>query len=266
MTTLVKSAAVIALVGWAVSLAAAANAQLTSPSVPPASQPELSADQLRILVSQLADRSYRVREAASQKLAQADFRSVDLLIPLYKNLTQPEQKLRLRSAVEQMFVADKRSGNQPEGFVGVGHVQIYFDKTDVRGNVRTRVAAWVNNVLADSPAARGGLQNDDMILAVDGKPLDENPETAFANRVRHTAPGAKIELTVQRGEEEKKIVIKLDDRRRYATTEDLIGWHDEFAAMWRQKFDPNEPAAESDSQPQPILIRRGGAVQLRVGQ
>ena len=264
MTTLVKSTVFAAMVVWAIGLAAGADPQSAAPGVSPASQPELSADQLRTLVSQLGDRSYHVREAATQRLGQADFRSADRLIPLYKNLTQPEQKLRLRTAVERMFIAAKRSGDQPEGFVGVGHILVYLDQRDAKGNTRQRVAAWVNNVMPGSPGERAGLVNDDMIIAVDGKPLDEHADSAFATRVRRLAPGTKIELTVQRGDDEKKIVVKLDDRRRYATTEDLAAWQDEFAAIWRQKFDPTEPAAESDMQP--ILIRRGGGLQIRGGQ
>jgi serine protease Do len=56
--------------------------------------------------------------------------------------------------------------------------------------------ALVNSVEADSPAAKAGLQAGDIILAVDGKPVDSSSE--LPRMIGETKPGTPVNLKVWR--------------------------------------------------------------------
>jgi carboxyl-terminal processing protease len=60
---------------------------------------------------------------------------------------------------------------------------------------------FINSVFPDSPAERGGLQSGDIIMAVDGTPLEGDSAYETASRIRGTA-GTDVVLTIKRGEEE----------------------------------------------------------------
>ncbi len=60
---------------------------------------------------------------------------------------------------------------------------------------------FINSVFPDSPAEGGGLQSGDIIMAVDGIPLEGDSADETASRIRGTA-GTDVVLTIKRGEEE----------------------------------------------------------------
>jgi S1-C subfamily serine protease len=65
--------------------------------------------------------------------------------------------------------------------------------------------AIIQDVVADSPAAKAGLKVDDVIEKIDGKEF-ENLE-AFVMKVRSFKPGDKIKLTIKRDGKEKEIEV-----------------------------------------------------------
>jgi S1-C subfamily serine protease/photosystem II stability/assembly factor-like uncharacterized protein len=65
-----------------------------------------------------------------------------------------------------------------------------------------------------SPAAKGGLKADDVIKALDGKPLENNQKLLEALRTKK--PGDKVTFTVQRGDESKEITVTLEPRPEQA--------------------------------------------------
>jgi len=64
--------------------------------------------------------------------------------------------------------------------------------------VRPKLPAEVAEVVADSPAARAGMQAGDRITAVDGEPVGDWFEFVASVRDRH---GESLSLTVQRGDD-----------------------------------------------------------------
>jgi membrane-associated protease RseP (regulator of RpoE activity) len=69
--------------------------------------------------------------------------------------------------------------------------------------------ALIREVVPDTPADRAGLQEDDLIIAVDGQPVDDDhPLQALIGEHR---PGDHVEITYLRGEEEQVAMAKLGE-------------------------------------------------------
>ena len=64
-------------------------------------------------------------------------------------------------------------------------------------------------VTPDSPAARAGLKRGDVIMAVDGKPIDDVGR--FRNLIAGTAPGTTLKLTVLRDGREQTLDVAIGE-------------------------------------------------------
>lgn len=70
--------------------------------------------------------------------------------------------------------------------------------------------AWVREVTPDSPAAKAGLQNGDVVLKVDGKEVAD--PAALVEAINSRKAGDKIKLTVLRDGKEQEIEATLGER------------------------------------------------------
>ncbi len=68
----------------------------------------------------------------------------------------------------------------------------------------------VLRVAPDSPAAAAGIVRGDIILAVNGDPVNTMAEATFL--LRTLQPGDTVELTVRHGDEERTVEVTLGDR------------------------------------------------------
>ena len=66
------------------------------------------------------------------------------------------------------------------------------------------------SVATGSPAARGGLQNGDLVIEVDGQQIETGDELRQA--IDEQKPGDELELKVRRGGSEKTVTVKLGTR------------------------------------------------------
>lgn len=76
-------------------------------------------------------------------------------------------------------------------------------------NVVDRTPPYVDAVRPDSPAQKAGLQPDDLIVYVDGEPV--NSITAFNEYISKTNPGNEIVLEVRRGDRLISVRMTLDE-------------------------------------------------------
>jgi len=65
----------------------------------------------------------------------------------------------------------------------------------------------IRQVVPNTPASKAGLQADDLITAIDGRPAAEFTEGRIKRLFRQD--GREFELTIKRGEETLTIKIKL---------------------------------------------------------
>lgn len=66
---------------------------------------------------------------------------------------------------------------------------------------------FVHDVTAGSPAARAGLAKNDVIMAINGKPLHFRDDADFLDFIGRTRPGDRLRLSVIRNNKRKKVVV-----------------------------------------------------------
>ena len=74
----------------------------------------------------------------------------------------------------------------------------------------------LSDIMADSPAARAGLQDRDLVVAVDGQPLprlkpDRVVADYFEREILRRRPGDAVRLTVLRDQERREVTVTLAD-------------------------------------------------------
>lgn len=84
-----------------------------------------------------------------------------------------------------------------------------------------RAGVLVNDVVDDSPAAKAGLQDGDIILQLDGRPATNQSELRKA--VRGLAPGSKAELVVLRDGRQVKLPVEIGEREPGAQWRSTMG-------------------------------------------
>lgn len=73
-----------------------------------------------------------------------------------------------------------------------------------------KAGAWVREVTPDSPAAKAGLKNGDVVVKVDGKEVAD--PAALTEAISARKPGDKVKLTVVRDGQEQEIEATLGER------------------------------------------------------
>jgi S1-C subfamily serine protease len=76
-------------------------------------------------------------------------------------------------------------------------------------NVKGDTGVAVTDVVLNSPAAKAGLQRDDVILALDGKTV-KTPQD-LRNAVQRAGPGKDVTVRIQRGGNEKMLHASLEN-------------------------------------------------------
>jgi len=69
--------------------------------------------------------------------------------------------------------------------------------------------AWIREVVPDTPADKAGIQEGDLIIAVDGQPVDD--DHPLQELIGEHRPGDRVEITYLRGEEEQGVMAKLGE-------------------------------------------------------
>src|SRR6476661_9914387 len=96
----------------------------------------------------------------------------------------------------------------------------------------------ITNVRPDSPAAKAGLQGEDTITAVNGKPIKSGEE--LVSLISATHPGNKLNLTYLRNGQEKQATVVVADRAKL------------FGASTDQSM--NDYTPDDNSQPTPTKL------------
>jgi Do/DeqQ family serine protease len=100
------------------------------------------------------------------------------------------------------------TGAVRRGQLGVVVQQVTSDIAQSMRLPETR-GVVVSQVLPGSAAARGGIQQGDVITAFNGEPINESNE--LRNRVATTPPGANVTLTIYRASGEQQLRLSLGE-------------------------------------------------------
>lgn len=98
------------------------------------------------------------------------------------------------------YVVDqlRTNGSVTRGFLGIGIQNLTPELADWFSTREGR-GVLIAEVVPDSPAEKAGLKQDDIIVELDGKPVQDS--ATFRNRIAMTDPGKDIDLTIVRGGE-----------------------------------------------------------------
>ncbi len=101
----------------------------------------------------------------------------------------------------------KESGKVERGWLGVKIQEITPDIADTVG-LPSAKGALVAEVTPDSPAARAGLRQGDVVLGYDGKPVDTLRD--LTRRVAETRAGGTVDVKILREGREKTVAVHID--------------------------------------------------------
>ena len=79
-----------------------------------------------------------------------------------------------------------------------------------------KTGALVTEISKDSPAAKAGIKQGDVIIRIDGKPVTN--VTELRNRVAMASPGTKIDLTLIRNEKQEEVSVQVEEQPADMTT------------------------------------------------
>jgi serine protease Do len=100
----------------------------------------------------------------------------------------------------------QKYGSVKRGYLGVSFKELDQDAADAL-HISKTIGLYVDDVAPGSGAAQAGLQHGDIISKVDGKMVYESSD--LQEPVARLQPGDKIDLTIQRGDEQKNVSVTL---------------------------------------------------------
>jgi serine protease Do len=100
-------------------------------------------------------------------------------------------------------------GIASHGYLGVGVEELTDDRVKAL-RLKDNQGLEVKRIDQNSPAAKAGLKENDVILEVNGKSVDGNAQ--FQNLIGETPPGTKISLAIWRNGAKQTVSATLDSR------------------------------------------------------
>jgi serine protease Do len=101
-----------------------------------------------------------------------------------------------------------QNGHVIRGYMGV-NIQDVTSGLAEKFGIKERDGALVAEVTPDSPAEKAGLQNGDVILEFDGKPVRDSRHLKL--QVAQTAPGKEVDVKVSRDGKTKDLRVNLKE-------------------------------------------------------
>lgn len=109
-----------------------------------------------------------------------------------------------------------KHGRVIRSFLGVGGLRDVDDKLVKALGLKKKEGIIVGMVVENSAAEKAGVQNGDIILKLNGKPVGTVGK--FQSAIYSTAPGEKVDLLINRDGKERKISVELGELDEGAET------------------------------------------------
>ncbi|MBO0735701.1 MAG: Do family serine endopeptidase [Alphaproteobacteria bacterium] len=108
-----------------------------------------------------------------------------------------------RQVMDQLI----RYGEIKRGRIGVAIQDLTPDLAQALGTKHTQ-GAVIARVEPGSPAERAGLRTNDLVIAINGAPMRSGSE--LKNRVGLSRIGDDVELTIERGGQERNVIVRIE--------------------------------------------------------
>jgi serine protease Do len=99
-----------------------------------------------------------------------------------------------------------KHGKVVRGWLGVSIQDLTPDIAKSLG-IKQQTGALVADVVKDSPAEKAGLKRGDVVISLNGKPVEDS--TSLRNMVSAAAPGKSVELKIIREGKEQSVAVTL---------------------------------------------------------
>jgi serine protease Do len=112
------------------------------------------------------------------------------------------------------------TGKVSRGYLGISMQEITPEMSEFF-KLQNNRGALINDVTADSPAKKAGLEKDDVIIQIGSKKIEDVQDVK--NIVGFSAPGSKLDITLIRNGKEKKIEVEVGalEDSELASTSDI---------------------------------------------
>jgi serine protease Do len=137
--------------------------------------------------------------------------SITVLFLLARTIAGPAfaQTVFAQTTGQQRAHSATLRGISGGGYLGVGVVELTDDRVKAL-KLKDDRGLEIKRVDENSPAAKAGLKENDVILEVNGKNIEGNEQ--FAGSIGETAPGTKVSLTIWRNGAKQTVSATLDSR------------------------------------------------------
>jgi serine protease Do len=116
--------------------------------------------------------------------------------------------VNMAKTIYQQLIAE---GKVVRGYVGVSMQDLTPELAKTFGiEDTTQKGAIVTKVFQDSPADKAGLKFEDVIIQLQGKPVEDSKD--LMNRVAILPPGTKVELVILREGKKETVTVELGER------------------------------------------------------
>ena len=184
------------------------------------------------LIRQLGSPDYEKRELASNRLTEIGAAALALLRDAYRQTEDLEVRLRIELIVHEVYL--NRHVFSKIGYLGIRRGEKFpTPATDPRIPAG-HIGVVIEQVTPDTAAARAGLMEQDVVLALDGTPLGKADSDGFqafgvlAQAIRERGAGGKIKLTVLRGTQVMEVSVTLGQLPRNGRNFSIMGIRDEY--------------------------------------
>src|SRR5262249_41766243 len=113
------------------------------------------------------------------------------------------------NVVKEILPQLKSTGKVSRGFLGVQPQAITADMVD-NLNLKSTKGALIADVVKDSPAEKAGVRPGDVVVGLNGKPVNDNNQ--LTRDVGVIPPGSTVKLEVVREGKQRTVEAKLAER------------------------------------------------------